>query len=78
MLRAAAGPSPPLVLSTVTSTGASRATATVASLEPSSTSNTSNDGGRTWCASAASVAGSVASALRAGMTTLASKARAGY
>src|SRR4051794_14295657 len=50
-----------------------RASSSVSSLEPSSTRISSNDGGLRCAASALSVSDRVAEALRAGMTTLASK-----
>src|SRR3954454_3218848 len=73
-LRAAPGPSPPAV-SRIRSGSWPNAAATrlVSSLDPSSTTSTSNSGALRWRTSAASVKFSVAEALRAGMTRLASK-----
>ena len=69
-LRAGPGPNPPS-RTTRTAIGAAAATAAVASVEPSSTTITSNSKPASWAASPASVAPRVAAALRAGTMTLA-------
>ena len=69
-LRAGPGPTPPERTSR-TASGEDSAIAAVSSVEPSSTTITSNSAVVRWAASAASVAPRVGAALRAGTMTLA-------